>query len=321
LATLVHFRGIPTGAFTLPGAFADWLFGLQRAGLSNLSPTGFSAGYAQVEGTGFTFDGTTVSSLFIRDPFLTGGAITKITFFSSADRKGLVLSDVDITAAAFDRLFTGRPGHTADAADALAETLLAGADTLTGSANQDTLAGFDGDDILMGGAGGDRVAGGDGRDTAFGGAGFDWVAGDDGNDVLIGKEDGDQLFGGRGHDRLDGGSGSDNLTGGSGRDVFVFNVLDDTGADTVFDLQRKFDRLQFDNAVFTRLGRDGLIDPEAFAVGAATERDDRLIWNPSGGSLSYDPDGSGRKDAVLVALLNQSFAGFRAPNAGMIDII
>jgi Ca2+-binding RTX toxin-like protein len=320
----VHFRGIPAGAFTLPGAFADWLFGLQQAGLSNLSPTGFSAGYAQVEGTGFTFDGTPVGGLFIRDPFLTGGTITKITFFSSGGRNGLDLTEVAITAEAFDRLFTGRPGHTADAADALAQTLLAGADRLTGSGNQDILFGYDGDDTVMGGKGSDQVSGGRGADTVYGGEGGDFVTGESGNDTLFGMADNDRLFGGGGADKLDGGAGSDNLTGGAGRDQFLFTVYDGTSdhADRVLDFRPRDDRLQLDNAVFTRLGPAGALDPDRFVRGAAAQdREDRLIWNRQDGSLSYDPDGTGRKDAVLVALFDQRTPGFRQLTAEMFDII
>ena len=55
------------------------------------------------------------------------------------------------------------------------------------------------------------------------------------------------------------------------------------------------------SAIFDALA-PGELDPEAFAVGsAATEADDRIIYDPTSGNLFYDADGSGVGGAVLFA--------------------
>lgn len=83
-----------------------------------------------------------------------------------------------------------------------------GADSLSGTANND---------ILLGGAGNDNVSGGNGNDVLIGGLG---------NDNLIGGGGGDIVWGGKGNDTLTGGNGSlSDLVS----DVFVWR-LGDQGA-------------------------------------------------------------------------------------------
>ena len=79
-----------------------------------------------------------------------------------------------------------------------------GNDTLTGSAQADTLFGFDGDDVLSGIGGADSLVGGNGNDNLLGGALSDSLTGGDGNDTLTG------------------GLGTNILDGGNGADRFVF---------------------------------------------------------------------------------------------------
>ena len=83
--------------------------------------------------------------------------------------------------------------------------------SVTGTKNNDQLAG---------GGGADALKGGDGRDTLAGGTG---------NDVLDGGDAADSIDGGADADTITGGSGSDTLTGGSEADRFVF-AKGDSGA-------------------------------------------------------------------------------------------
>jgi len=94
--------------------------------------------------------------------------------------------------------------------------------TLSSTAADDSLSGFDTDDTLSGGDGDDLLGGADGNDTVIGGAGADGLWGGDGNDVLQGGAGTDTLYGDDGNDTLDGGQGRDRLYGGAGADTYLF---------------------------------------------------------------------------------------------------
>ncbi|MGB4347843.1 MAG: calcium-binding protein [Burkholderiaceae bacterium] len=91
----------------------------------------------------------------------------------------------------------------------------------TGTANADSIigyddgsnriAGIDGNDYLRGGAKDDQIDGGNGNDTLVGGTG---------NDILLGGDGDDTLYGSDGDDLLDAGMGSDVMDGGSGNDTY-----------------------------------------------------------------------------------------------------
>lgn len=95
---------------------------------------------------------------------------------------------------------------------------LGGNDTVNGSSGQDRIYGGAGNDSLLGAAGDDTVMGGEGNDTLVGDIGFDQLSGDAGNDQLFGGADGDQLYGGFDDDSLRGGTGGDFLSGDEGND-------------------------------------------------------------------------------------------------------
>jgi Ca2+-binding RTX toxin-like protein len=116
-----------------------------------------------------------------------------------------------------------------------------GDDTITGSANAETLNGGGGNDTLNGLGGADILIGGSGSDTATyaGGAGgtitLDGVANDPGGDNVqtenvIGGTGVDLITGDAGVNRLDGGPGADSVNGGDGSDVLVGGA--DGAADT-----------------------------------------------------------------------------------------
>jgi Ca2+-binding RTX toxin-like protein len=71
-----------------------------------------------------------------------------------------------------------------------------------GTANADTLTGWDGKDSISGGAGADSLDGGAGDDRLDGGAGGDWLIGGAGNDIYVVDNAGDLVV-------EDGGAGSD----------------------------------------------------------------------------------------------------------------
>jgi Ca2+-binding RTX toxin-like protein len=122
----------------------------------------------------------------------------------------------------------------------------AGVDTLTGTAEEDTIDGGGGDDVLSGAAGADTINGGLGNDRLAGGAGADRLTGGGGWDYLDyatdtagvtvdlglntasgGDAQGDIIsgfngvYGGSGQDRLTSHSGGGILLGGGGNDTLI----------------------------------------------------------------------------------------------------
>ena len=216
----------------------------------------------------------------------------------------------------------------------------AGSDQLYGGDGTDSLVGGDGDDQLNGGAGNDVLTGGAGNDTASyaevttavtvnlattaqqntGGGGRDTlttienVVGGSANDTLTGDANANRLEGGAGADLLTGGAGNDTLVGGvgidtlnggAGLDTFLFNV-DPTAAnrDTVQAFTTADDTFQLDHSVFAALTAIGALDAGAFNTGtAATQADDRIIYNAANGALYYDADGLGGVAAIQFATL------------------
>ncbi|MHC2001689.1 calcium-binding protein [Methylobacterium sp. CM6241] len=152
-----------------------------------------------------------------------------------------------------------------------------------------------------------------GRATGTGGvSGFEIVKGSAFADSMRGDAEANQFLGGAGDDRLFGGAGDDILTGGAGTDVlrgdagadtFVFDTLPAGQKDRIVDFSHGEDRLALDASVFTALTPGSLSD-EAFALGAATTEDHRILYDAAKGHLFYDADGSGTDhDAVLLATL------------------
>jgi Ca2+-binding RTX toxin-like protein len=204
-----------------------------------------------------------------------------------------------------DRLFGGAGNDRLDGG--------LGDDRLNGGTGNDFLSGGDGNDRLDGGAGNDRAHGGAGDDLLRGGFGNDALSGNAGNDRLIGGFGNDRLHGGAGDDRLAGGAGNDRLNGGLGADVlsggsgfdnFVFNApLGAANVDTVRDFRAFFDTILLDNAVFTGL-TGGALAAAAFRVGtAASDGNDRVIYDNVSGALYFDPDGVGGTGQTQFATL------------------
>lgn len=225
------------------------------------------------------------------------------------------------------------------------------ANVLTGGAGIDRLYGLSGNDTLVGGAGGDQLDGGAGADTASyagsaasvvvrlwastatggdaqgdtlisienlaGGNGNDTLVGSNPTNVLAGGAGSDSLYGLAGADVLNGGTGMDRLEGGADADTFVFDTALGAGnVDTISDFSVADDVIHLSTAVFN-IGA-GTLTAGAFAVGsAATDVDDRIIYNSATGALLYDADGNGAGAAVQfatlatgLALTNDDFFGF-----------
>ena len=130
------------------------------------------------------------------------------------------------------------------------------------------------------------VYGNFGNNTLYGGGGNDTLAGYDGDDTLVG------------------GAGADSMTGGLGNDAFRFDsALGAGNIDTIGDYGVADDVIQLDDAVFTGLAA-GALAAGAFNTGAAaTQADDRIIYNSATGALLFDADGNGAGAAVQFATL------------------
>ncbi|MBM1173076.1 matrixin family metalloprotease [Microvirga arabica] len=186
-----------------------------------------------------------------------------------------------------------------------------GDDILYGDSGNDVLKGDDGNDALQGGSGSDNLDGGDDDDTLNGDIDNDILSGGDGNDILQGGDGSDNLDGGFENDMLHGGAGSDTLNGGAGSDQFVFdtwfNGIDDVDSIVGFS-NWEGDKIVLSSTVFSTLTK-GVLRFEVFVEGSvAKDADDRILFDYTGRSLSYDSDGSGANAALRFAQFTQTVA-------------
>ncbi|HEX8061935.1 MAG TPA: Ig-like domain-containing protein [Allosphingosinicella sp.] len=116
------------------------------------------------------------------------------------------------------------------------------ADTLTGTAQNDSIFGDNGNDVVNGGAGDDRLFGENGDDALNGGAGDDFLDGGNGNDMLSGGAGNDDIVGGNGQDTLIlAGNRSDYrfLAGPNGSVIMRdLRAGSPDGTDRLFDMER-----------------------------------------------------------------------------------
>jgi hypothetical protein len=186
-------------------------------------------------------------------------------------------------------------------------------DIIKGANGNDKIYGFAGDDSLLGGNGNDVLGGGYGDDMLQGGIGSDVLNGGSGNDLLQGDADSDVLRGGYGDDSLQGGSGSDVLAGGEGSDHFVFDTffngvddidqISDFNQNSDWSWDEEVDKIVLSSTVFSTLAKGDLLQ-YSFVVGTVAKKvEERILYNSTEQSLSYDPDGSGVTAAVRFATL------------------
>jgi Ca2+-binding RTX toxin-like protein len=141
-----------------------------------------------------------------------------------------------------------------------------------------------------------QFGGGDDFFRNFGHAKSGEIFGGDGNDSLIG---------GKHKDVIHGGNGNDLLTGGNGADKFVFDAALNpaTNVDTITDFQpAQHDEIDLKASIFTGIPL-GHLDANHFAIGAPTNANPQIDYNPTTGALVYDPDGTGGTAPTLFAVL------------------
>jgi Ca2+-binding RTX toxin-like protein len=252
--------------------------------------------------------------------FLTRGADTII---------GTALKDVMFGSGGNDDLFGGKENDQLFGGTER-DRLYGGTgnDPLLAGPGDDASYGGDGNDVLLSDTGNDRLFGGSGidnldaaagNDIAFGGADGDTLNGFAGKDQLYGGSGADDISGGFGADRLYGGAGQDDLYGGAGKDQFVFDMKPGSATlDNVHDFEVNIDKIVLDEDVFTKLGGPGQLAASRFGLGTnAGDPSDRIIYDTATGLLSYDRDGRGGAEAVVIA---QMTAGLLL-NAGDFRVI
>jgi Ca2+-binding RTX toxin-like protein len=253
---------------------------------------------------------------------LTGGNGSD-TYF--VDNVGDLVIETNATAATggVDFVYTYLSSYTLAANLENARILSSGTANLSGNGLNNILYAGAGNNVLNGGSGVDTVSyafaaravnvnlatagtqatGGSATDTLIG---IENLTGSNYNDVLKGNSGANQLDGGAGNDTLSGGLGIDTLIGGSGRDTFVFNTpLASANADIIQGFSTVDDTIHLENTgIFSALTTAGALTAGAFNTGlAATQADDRIIYNAASGTLLYDADGTGSIAAVRIATL------------------
>jgi Ca2+-binding RTX toxin-like protein len=140
-------------------------------------------------------------------------------------------------------------------------------------------------------------------------------------DTLTGNNLANNLNGGGGNDTINGGSGKDTINGGGGNDTLIGGVGADrfrfdtplnatTNRDVISDFSiAQRDTIELENAVFTALTTTGTLAAPAFFIGAAaTNANQRILYNSATGGLLYDQDGSGAIGSIAFARLTSGLA-------------
>ncbi len=206
-----------------------------------------------------------------------------------------------------------------------------------GNAANNDITGNGAANILNGGAGADIMRGGDGNDRYYVNIAGDQVIENDneGTDGVfssvsyalgafienlaltgaaningVGNGLANRITGNSGANIINGLNGLDILTGGAGGDVFVFSTaLGPTNIDQITDFNPVNDRIALDDAIFTAAGAAGALAAGAFRIGAAaTDADDRILYDSASGQLLYDADGNGGGAAEHFATLSAGLA-------------
>lgn len=192
-------------------------------------------------------------------------------------------------------------------------------DLLDGGTGNDYLFGDDSNDTLYGGYGNDYLDGGEGSDTLYGGAGNDklyetgvsgtnYLDGGYGDDSLTGSDARDYLVGGSGNDTLNALYNDDTLVGGAGVDEFYVPSQYGTYTTTILDFSVA-DETIITGGFGPYLTPSSIITPEQLAFGtAASEPDDRFVYNLQTGELTFDSDGSGAFPQEKFAFLSPGLA-------------
>jgi Ca2+-binding RTX toxin-like protein len=123
---------------------------------------------------------------------------------------------------------------------------------------------------------------------------------------ILGGDGNDSIIGGNHNDIINGGAGHDLLTGGKGADTFVFNSTLNAAAnvDTITDFSPKqHDQINLSQSIFTGLPL-GPLDNNHFAIGAPTNSNPQIDYNPATGALVYAPMGNAGGSTEFAVLAN-----------------
>lgn len=220
------------------------------------------------------------------------------------------------------------------------ETLTGGV-TIANGVSIEKAKGGAGDDILIGNDGANRLDGGRGADRMSGGLGNDTYV-TDGRDTIeeaarsgtdqvlssashrlgtnletlrligskavegIGNAVANTITGNGAGNMLTGGAGNDVFTGGEGADTFLFRTRPGTGnIDHIRDFSVAEDVVALSSKVFAAL-RAGPLAEKAFKdlSSGRADADDRVLYDATTGTLSYDADGSGAGTARTFAVID-----------------
>ncbi|MGB3930769.1 MAG: Ig-like domain-containing protein, partial [Sphingobium sp.] len=254
---------------------------------------------------------------------------------------------VELTGQGIDEVRTGLASYTLGANVENLTGTATTAQTLTGNDLDNVITGGAANDTLNGGIGADTLIGGAGADTIAGGAGDDTYYVDNAGDRVVdvevqgfdrifssvsygltgrlieqltltgtaninatGNTKANELIGNSGNNILDGGLAADILTGGAGADQFRFSTaLGASNVDTITDFSVVDDTISLASAIFAAAEPAGVLQADAFAIGAAAaDASDRIIYNSATGQLFYDADGSGSGAAVVFATIGTGLA-------------
>lgn len=235
----------------------------------------------------------------------------------------VIETNANAATGGIDLVVSYSTAHTLTANVEIGQIAATGAANLTGNALSNHLIAGAGNNVIDGGTGVDTVSyasatsavtvrlalttaqatGGSGTDTLLS---IENVTGSIFDDTLVGGGTGNVINGGAGDDVIYGRGGIDILDGGAGHDSFVFDaLLLATNADTIQSFNVADDTIMLENTgIFSALVATGTLSAGAFNTGAAaTEADDRIVYDTSNGALYYDADGSGAGAAVRFATL------------------
>ena len=123
---------------------------------------------------------------------------------------------------------------------------------------------------------------------------------------MTGSKVANTLVGNAGGDRLDGMLGKDILTGGAGSDTFRFSTaFTAANLDHITDFATA-DTIEIARTIVPALPI-GTLAAAAFKdlSTGAVNADDRILYDRTTGTVSYDKDGSGSALAVTFAVLDQ----------------
>jgi Ca2+-binding RTX toxin-like protein len=319
--------GVDTVTSSVTFALSSFVENLTLTGSGSINGTGNTlANYLIGNAGANVLDGRAGADLMKggagNDTYVVDDAGDRIAEAAAADGTDLVKSSVSFTLGNFVE------NLTLTGTSVINGTGNGAAISIIGNAAANILDGRGGADFMRGGAGDDtymvddvadravELAAGDGLDSVNSSVSFTLAAFVEnltltGSAAInaTGNSAGNALTGNAAANLLNGMAGSDTLQGGGGADGFLFTTaLDGTNVDRILDFQVGVDDILLKNSVFTGLAT-GALAAGAFNTGAAaTEADDRIIYDPTTGALFFDADGNGAGAALQFATLQAGLA-------------